>query len=130
MVSAKRPLESTSSEASPRALGYRMPAEWEPHAATWLAWPHAAAEWPGKFAAVPWVFAEMARKLTPGERVRLIVADRSMKRQALAALTAVGVDIERVDCALSPTNRSWTRDFVPSFVVSASGPRPRRAGAF
>ena len=50
-----------------------MPAEWEPHAATWLAWPHEPSDWPGKFEAVPWVFAEVIKNLTLGERVRLIV---------------------------------------------------------
>lgn len=116
-------------EASPRALGYRMPAEWEPHAATWLAWPHEAKDWPGKFSTVPWVFAEIARKLAPGERVRLIVEGRAMKKQAEAALVSAGVDVEQVDFLLAPTDRSWTRDFVPSFVVSSSGQRPRKAAA-
>jgi agmatine deiminase len=106
-----------------------MPAEWEPHAATWVCWPHEASDWPGKFAGVPWVFAEIARKLVPGERIRLIVADRAMKKHALSALGSAGVDTAHVDCLLAPTNRSWTRDFVPSFVVSGSGSRPRRASA-
>jgi agmatine deiminase len=120
---------SAPSEASPRVLGYRMPAEWEPHAATWLAWPHQEKDWPGKFAPVPWVFAEVARKLTPAERVRLIVADRAMAKQARAALLRAGVDVRQVDFLQAPTNRSWTRDFVPSFVVSSNGTRPRRASA-
>jgi agmatine deiminase len=107
-----------------------MPAEWEPHAATWLCWPHRANDWPGKFATVPWVFAEIAKKLVRVERVRLIVADSAMKKQALAALVSAGVDTNQVDCVLAATNRSWTRDFVPSFVVSTSGQRPRRASAF
>ena len=123
---APRGAALTSEQPSARALGYRMPAEWEPHAATWLSWPHEASDWPGKFSAVPWVFAEIARKLVPGERIRLLVSGRAMKKQALAALASAGVDVAHVDCVLSSTNRSWTRDFVPSFVVSERGPRPRR----
>ncbi len=110
---------------TPRALGYRMPAEWEPHAATWLAWPHQQTDWPGKFASVPWVFAEIAKKLSLAERVRLIVRDRAMKKQALASLDHAGVDCSQVDVFESETNRSWTRDFVPSFVVGPSTAKQR-----
>src|SRR5438034_202155 len=64
-------------EPTPRDLGYRMPAEWEPHAATWLAWPHEPKDWPGKFGAVPWVFAEIARHLPEaemkGRRARVVL---------------------------------------------------------
>ena len=55
---------------TPRQLGYRMPAEWEPHEATWLAWPHARPDWPGKLAPIPWVYGEVVRHLAAGERVR------------------------------------------------------------
>ncbi len=55
---------------------YRMPAEWEPHAATWLAWPHYKLDWPGKFEPIPWVFAEIIRYLSRYERVELIVKIR------------------------------------------------------
>ena len=58
---------------TPAALGFRMPAEWEPHAATWLAWPHEKTDWPGKFPAIPLVYAEIVRWLSLGERVRLEV---------------------------------------------------------
>ncbi len=126
---AGRPRASAASpaSASPRALGYRMPAEWEPHRATWLSWPHQSRDWPGKFAPVPWVFAEIARKLAPGERIRLIVRDRAMKQRALRALRQAGVALSAVDTFIAPTNRSWTRDFVPSFVVA--GGKPRRSSA-
>ena len=52
-----------------------MPAEWEPHEATWLAWPHEPRDWPGKLAAIPWVYGEIVRHLAPGERVRILVDD-------------------------------------------------------
>ena len=67
---------------NPAAGGWRMPAEWEPHEATWLAWPHQRDDWPGKFAAIPWVFAEIVRHLCRSERVCLLVhaADAERRR--------------------------------------------------
>lgn len=111
--------------AAPTAfeLGYRMPAEWEPHAATWLSWPHEPTDWPGKFEAVPWVFAEVIKNLTLGERVRLIVSGKRMKKEASAALEKSQVDLRAVDFVELPTDRSWTRDFLPLFVA-----KPGRAG--
>ena len=101
--------DTPSATESPRSLGYRMPAEWEPHAATWLAFPHEASDWPGKFEVVPWVFAEIAKKLAEGERVRLIVRDAAMKKRAKAVFEQTGVDLAQVDFLLAPTDRSWTR---------------------
>src|SRR5258706_15762055 len=91
-------LRSTQASATHHAfeLGYRMPAEWEPHAATWLAWPHEPTDWPGKFEAVPWVFAEVIRNLTLGERVRLIVSGKRMQKAASAALEKSQVDVRLV----------------------------------
>ncbi|MBI3201441.1 MAG: agmatine deiminase family protein [Myxococcales bacterium] len=96
---------------------YRMPAEWERHAATWLAWPHNETDWPGKGLMVEWVFVEMARLLHRRERVRLIVADAAERKVARQKLAREGVDLGQVDFHVAPTDRSWTRDFLPSFVV-------------
>jgi len=112
---------------TPFSLGYRMPAEWEPHAATWLAWPHEPTDWPGKFETVPWVFAEIARHLQDAERIRLIVADAREKARAKQVLTASGVSLTQVDFHVLPTNRSWTRDFLPLGVVKGRGARRRLA---
>jgi agmatine deiminase len=128
--SRSRPARSsTSPQATPFELGYRMPAEWEPHTATWLAWPHEPSDWPGKFEAVPWVFAEVIKNLTLGERVRLIVADRPMQRAASAALEKSQVDLKWVDFVRLPTDRSWTRDFLPLFVTKSGRPGQRARGA-
>jgi agmatine deiminase len=102
---------------TPFALGYRMPAEWEPHAATWLAWPHEPSDWPGKYEAVPWVIAEIARQLHHAERIRLIVRDRAERGRAAQVLARSGVALSRVDFVTAATNRSWTRDFLPLGVV-------------
>ncbi len=129
---ARRVAQRTSphgdSAQTPFAEGYAMPAEWEPHEATWLAWPHEASDWPGKFEVIAWVFAEMARVLTQGERVRLIVGSAAEKKRASAVFASAGVDLKRVDFVTAATDRSWTRDFVPSFVVKR-GVKARQRGA-
>src|SRR5213083_1025275 len=98
-----------------------MPAEWEPHAATWLAWPHERSDWPGKFTAIPWVYAEVVRHLIPGERVRILVNDAATERSARRILARAGVDPGRVEFFGVPTDRSWTRDFCPLFVRRDDG---------
>ncbi len=60
----------------PASLGFHMPAEWEPHEATWIAWPHQRDDWPGKFAAIPWVYADIVYHLALSETVRILVNDR------------------------------------------------------
>jgi agmatine deiminase len=116
---------------TPYAEGYAMPAEWEPHAATFLAWPHEKSDWPGKFEVIPWVFAELARLITRSERVRLIVRNAADRTYARAVLTATGVDVKLVDFIVAPTDRSWTRDFVSPLLVrrgTKRGPRSARGG--
>ncbi|HET7296697.1 MAG TPA: agmatine deiminase family protein [Gemmatimonadales bacterium] len=101
---------------TPHALGFRMPAEWEPHDATWIGWPHNATDWPGKLAPIVWVYGEIVRALAPGEVVRILVNSRVHERQARRVLERVGVDPARVEFFRFPTNRGWTRDFGPLFV--------------
>jgi agmatine deiminase len=93
-----------------------MPAEWEPHEATWLAWPHERTDWPGKFAPVPWVYADIVRVLSRVERVRILVADGKEKRLALDALKKSGANLNAVDFYIVPTDRGWIRDFGPIFI--------------
>ena len=97
-----------------------MPAEWEPHAATWLAWPHAEGDFFDKLDTVRWTYVEMMRLLTPHERVRLLVppGQQDLVRDRLAACR---VAVERVDLVEQSTDRSWTRDSLPLFVVPRSG---------
>ena len=112
-----------SGAATPRDGGWRMPAEWEPHAATWLAWPHEPSDWPGKFDAVPWVIADVARHLHDAERIRLIVRSGAERSRAAAALVRSGVSLRRVDFVVARTDRSWTRDFLPLGLVRRRGGR-------
>ena len=105
---------------TPQSLGFRMPAEWEPHEATWLAWPHHTEDWPGKFAAIPWVVAEIVRHLHRHELVHVVVEDASREQRASAMLDRVGVDLSQVEFHRFSTNRSWLRDSGPTFVTNGS----------
>src|SRR5262249_51226400 len=107
--------------ATPAALGFRMPAEWEPHEATWIAWPHEARDWPGQVGPIPWVYGEVVRHLASGERVRILVADAAAQAGARRLLARVGADLARVDFYRAPTDRSWTRDYCPLFVTDGQG---------
>lgn len=99
-----------------RGMGYAHAPEWAAHRATWLAWPHNAEDWPGKFAPVPWVFVEMIRALAGGERIRLVVNSAEDEVQARAMLQKAGVDLGRVDFVPLATDRGWLRDAGPIFV--------------
>ena len=95
-----------------------MPAEWEPHEATWLAWPHELTDWPGKFSPIPWAFAEIVRHLTRVERVYLIVEDRTAEVRARATLEKAGAIVEAVTFFHIPTDRGWMRDSGPIGVIA------------
>jgi len=97
-----------------------MPAEWEPHAATWLAWPHYELDWPGKFAPIPWVYAEIIRQLARHERVELIVNDAASGRSARKVLQQAGAKLENVGFHRWRTDRVWTRDSGCTFVYPSS----------
>jgi agmatine deiminase len=106
----------TKMNPTPVSLGFRMPAEWEKHEATWLGWPANRTDWPGKFIPIPWVYGEIVRQLAPGEIVRLIVASKQHEAKAKKILRDAGVDLTRIEFFRFPTNRGWTRDFGPMFV--------------
>ncbi|MCU0784451.1 MAG: agmatine deiminase family protein [Verrucomicrobia bacterium] len=103
-------------EQSPAELGYAMPAEWKPHEATWLGWPHNASDWPDKLDTIRWVYGEMVRKISPGELVRILVRSRAEARFASGYLKRTNCDLKHVQFIVHPTNRGWTRDSGPIFV--------------
>ena len=109
---------------SPAALGYRMPAEWEPQRATWLAWPHNRTDWPGKFEPIPYVYAEIVRHLARAARVEVIVNDDAAESRARTILTHANV-LPGLDARVAfhhwPTNRGWLRDSGPIFVKDKAG---------
>ncbi|HLJ51662.1 MAG TPA: agmatine deiminase family protein [Bryobacteraceae bacterium] len=98
-----------------------MPAEWEPHEATWLAWPHEITDWPGKFAPIPWVYGDIVRRLARVEKVRILVEDGAAEQKARRVLKKCAVEMGAVEFFQHPTNRSWTRDYCPIFVHDAEG---------
>jgi agmatine deiminase len=99
----------------------RMPAEWERHEATWLAWPHERTDWPGKFSPIPWIYGDIVRHLSRVEKVRILVRDEKLQREAMRCCDKSGATMENVEFFQTPTDRSWTRDFCPTFVKSADG---------
>jgi agmatine deiminase len=107
---------------TPAALGFRFPAEWEPHEATWIGWPHNKSDWPGKFAPIPWVYGEIVRRMVPGETARILVNSQAHETSARRILHKAGVDLARVEFFRFPTNRGWTRDFGPIFVRKDTPP--------
>jgi agmatine deiminase len=108
---------SPTSEATDTPQALRMPAEWEPHQATWLAWPNYGADWPGKFEPIPWVYAEIIRHLAQHERVELIVNNAASARRARKVLDHANAWSKNVRFHRWPTNRVWTRDSGCTFVT-------------
>ncbi|WP_263359532.1 agmatine deiminase family protein [Acidicapsa ligni] len=105
----------------PRELGFRMPAEWEQHDGTWLAWPHNASDWPGKFAAIPWIYAEIIRLLAAHETVNVLVDTEAQQQRATSILRRNGANLDRIVFHLWPTDRVWLRDSGPIFVKNDAG---------
>ncbi len=95
-----------------------MPAEWEPHASTWLAWPHYRGDWPGKFEPIPWVYAEIIRNLARHERVDLIVKNAASEKQAGKVLAKANALSDNIVFHRWPTDRVWTRDSGCTFVAA------------
>ncbi len=102
---------------------YRMPAEWAPHAATWIAWPHNPDDWPGKFQPIPWVYAEIVRHLSRVEDVHILVNDLAAERRATSMLKRGGANMAHIHFHHWPTDRVWLRDSGPIFVkrIAPSG---------
>src|SRR5436190_23301659 len=98
---------------SPASLNYRFPAEWEAHAATWLAWPHRRKTWPGKFEPIPPLYALLVRTLAKYEPVNVLAGGDAVMAEAKRL---VG-DVPNVTLLDMPTNDVWIRDFGPMFLV-------------
>lgn len=99
---------------------YRMPAEWAHQERIWLSWPHAKADWPGKFAPIPWVFAEMVRVISATQRVGLLVKDAKSRAEAMEMLDRAGAVLTNIDILEVKTNRGWLRDCGPIWVREAN----------
>jgi agmatine deiminase len=106
------------SNKTPKELGYYFPAEFAPHIATWLSWPHKEASWPGKIHTIFPYYAQFIKELTKGEQVCINVADDAMKQFALQHLVQANVDMQKVSFFLNPTNDAWCRDHGPAFLIN------------
>lgn len=104
---------------TPAALGFRMPAEWEPQEAVWLSWPHRRATWPGNFAPIPGVFAQVAAHISRREKVRVNVS-AGRRARARALIERAGAEMRNVELFAHPTNDAWCRDHGPIFVRNGS----------
>ena len=113
--------KAKTEEKAPGEMGFRMPAEWERHEGTWLGWPHELTDWPGKFAPIPWAFAEMVRVLSEVEKVFLLVEDRAAEKRVQGILRKAGAKLESVDFIAVATDRGWMRDSGPICVKNAAG---------
>jgi agmatine deiminase len=98
----------------------RIPAEWEPHEATWIGWPHNKSDWPGKFTPIPWVYAEMVKYISRNEKVRIIVESREHKLKAEKVLKSVDLNFNNIEFFTLKTNRGWTRDSGPIFIKTGN----------
>jgi agmatine deiminase len=112
---------------APARLGYRMPAEWEPHAATWLSWPHNAETWPGRLDRIPPVWVKMVAALVPGETVHLLVNSAAAAEEVRALLRDAGVSTANVGVHEVVTNDAWARDHGPTFLTRNSDGRTELA---
>lgn len=106
---------------TPRLRQFRMPAEWEPHEATWLAWPHERSDWPGKFTPIPYVYGDIVRHLSQVEKVRILIEDEPAQERVRRLCERAGGLMANVEFFRCATNRSWTRDTCPTFVKSTKG---------
>jgi agmatine deiminase len=127
-ASRRRPIKRRSAHAiatfapepTPFDQGFWMPAEWELHEATWLGWPHEKTDWPGKFPAIPWAYAEIVRQLARVERVFLLVQSRTEQTAVRSILKQSGVNLDAVEFFVVPTDRGWMRDSGPICVTNSS----------
>ena len=110
---------------TPRDLGYYFPAEFAPHLATWLSWPHKQASWPGKIESIYPSYSRFVKELTKGEKVRINVTDERMKSFAIQNLQRADVDLTCVEFFFHPTNDAWCRDHGPAFLINPDLPEKK-----
>ena len=110
---------------TPREQGYFFPAEFAPHVATWLSWPHKEASWPGKIHTIFPSYAKFIKELVKGEEVKINVANKAMQEFAIQILEKEQVDLSRVHFFMHPTNDAWCRDHGPAFLINPTAAQPK-----
>jgi len=112
-------------QPSPKELGYRFPAEFEKHAATWLSWPHKEASWPGKINLIYPSYCRFIQEVAENEPVHINVVDEAMKIFATEKLESISTNMERVKFFTHPTNDAWCRDHGPAFLINPNAVQPK-----
>lgn len=102
-------------------LGFRLPAEWEDHTATWLSWPHEPSDWPGKFPVIPFVYSEIVKNIAACELVKIIVPNQHSADAVSHLLSENAANLDNITFIIAPTNRSWIRDYGPLFLKDKHG---------
>jgi agmatine deiminase len=105
---------------SPKKAGYRFPAEWEKHEATWLTWPHKEASWPGKIETIYTPYCKFIKAVAAGEKVKINVNDEETKAFAISELEKAGADLDQIEFYFNPSNDAWCRDHGPAFLINPS----------
>jgi agmatine deiminase len=113
------------SRPSPKELGYRFPAEFESHAATWLSWPHKQASWPGKIDTIYQPYCLFIKTLAEYEPVHINIVNDEMKDWAMGKLEAVSAKMDKIKFYTHPTNDAWCRDHGPAFLINPSAVQPK-----
>jgi agmatine deiminase len=103
---------------TPKELGYYFPAEFAPHSATWLSWPHKEASWPGKIETIYPFYSQFIKEVAKGEDVCINVENDAMKAFAIKSLTEAGADLGKIRFFIHPTNDAWCRDHGPAFLIN------------
>jgi agmatine deiminase len=106
-------------EHSPKKAGYRFPAEWVKHEATWLTWPHKEESWPGKIDTIYAPYCQFIKAVAEGEKVRINVNDEETKAFAISKLKEQDVDLSQIEFYFNPSNDAWCRDHGPAFLVNS-----------
>ena len=110
----------------PKQLGYYFPAEFAPHSATWLSWPHKEASWPGKIHTIFPYYCQFIKELTQSEKVCINVNDEAMKSFAIGHLVKAEIDLSKIEFFFHPTNDAWCRDHGPAFLINPDAPKNKK----
>ena len=111
-------MKNETFNSTPKQLGYHFPAEFEPHEATWLSWPHKEESWPGKIETIYSPYAKFVKAISVHEKVRINVNDEEMKSFAEDVLSDENVNMQQVEFFFHPTNDAWCRDHGPAFIIN------------
>jgi agmatine deiminase len=103
---------------TPSQSGYFFPAEWHPHTATWLSFPHKEASWPGKLPSIYPIYAQFIKLLSEGEKVKINISDSVMRAFVAELLQKHETDMNQIEFFVHPTNDAWVRDHGPAFLIN------------